>query len=243
MTRLEINDLHVTVEGNEVLKGLNLTVNSDEVIALMGKNGSGKTTLGNVLMGHPGYEITGGSILLDGENITSLNPGERAKKGLFLSFQHPHEVKGVTISNFLRTSYNAVNDMKMNVLDFRKMLLTNMGFLGLDDKFSSRYLNEGFSGGEKKRSEMLQMMMLKPKIAIIDEADSGMDIDGLKVIAKGVDKLRKEKMGALLITHYNRILEHVKPDKVFVMADGKIVKEGGLEIVEKLEKEGYGWLG
>src|SRR3989338_8744125 len=230
MPRLEIKDLHVNVEGEKILKGVNLKIELGKVHALMGPNGSGKSTMANVLMGNPKYEITEGKILLDGEDITELSADERAKRGLFSSFQYPSEITGVTMSNFLRTAYNSVKKTNANVIDFHRMLKDRMKELDMDPNFSKRYINEGFSGGEKKRAEILQMVVLEPKYAILDETDSGTDVDALKIIASGINKAKeKTNMGILIITHYNRILQYIDVDKVTIMMNGKIVKEGGEE--------------
>ncbi len=237
---LSIKDLHVSVEGKEILKGINLEINLNEINALMGPNGSGKSTLGCALMGHPNYKITKGQIIFNGQDITNLSVDKRARLGLFLGFQHPLEIPGVSVSNFLRTALNSISGEKISVLDFYKVLREKMDVLKIDNKFADRYLNEGFSGGEKKRAEILQLAILKPKIAILDETDSGTDIDALKTISHGINKIKQEnEMGCLLITHYNRILNYVKPDKVHVMIDGKIVKSGGPELALELEEKGY----
>ena len=239
---LEVKNLHVEFKGKEILKGLNLKLEKGVVHALMGPNGSGKSTLSYVIMGHPSYEITSGEILLDGKNILALAPNERAKLGLFLSFQNPTEIEGVKISTFLRQAYNAINRKKLSLLEFQELLEKRAGELGIPREFLSRYLNKGFSGGEKKKAEILQLLVLNPKIGILDETDSGLDIDSLKLVAKGINKfMRKDKI-VLIITHYKRILEHVKPEKVSIMLDGKIVHEGSGEIVNKLEEKGYSWL-
>lgn len=244
---LEIQDLHVAVEGQAILKGVTLSVKSGEMHAIMGPNGSGKSTLCYALMGHPNYEITGGKVLFDGQDITAMAVDERARLGLFLGFQYPREVPGVTFGNFMRTAVNAVakaRDAKskpVGVVPFYHIMERETGALKMDKKFIARSLNEGFSGGEKKRAEIVQMAVLKPRIALLDEIDSGLDIDALKIVARGIETVRKESgTGVLLITHYQRILDHVRPDFVHVMAGGKIVKSGGFEVVELLEKEGYG---
>ena len=237
---LIIEDLHVSLDDKEILKGINLTIKKGEVVALMGPNGSGKTTLGNVLMGSPKYKITKGKILLNGEDITNANPEVRAKKGLFLSFQYPAEISGVTLSNFLRTALNTLRGNNISVLDFYKLLKEKMSMLKMDEIFARRYLNEGFSGGEKKKAEILQLAVLEPKFAIIDEVDSGTDVDAMKVLSEGINKLKKEKnMGVLIITHYNRILEYIKPDRVIILVNGKFSKEGDYTLAHNVEKIGY----
>lgn len=243
---LEIKDLHVEVDGKKILKGVNLKLEKGKVHALMGPNGSGKSTLANVIMGHPKYEITKGKILLNGEDITELPSDKRAKLGLFLSFQYPSEIEGVTISNFLRTALNNLRKEKelekISVLDFRNLLKEKLALLKMDENFSERYLNQGFSGGEKKRSEILQLAVLEPKAAILDESDSGTDIDALRVIASNINNFADKDKIILIITHYKRIFEHVKLEKLSVMIDGKIAIEGGPELVDQLEERGYGWI-
>src|SRR6201997_4089394 len=230
MALLKLENLHVALEdGTEIVKGVDLAVHSNQVHAVMGPNGSGKSTLAYALMGHPAYEITEGQILFDGEDLTELQADERAQRGLFLAFQYPHAVPGVTVTSFLRSAINAI----------RKELLEQMDRLKVSRELASRYLNDGFSGGEKKRVEILQMAMLKPRIAILDETDSGLDIDALRVVASGVNELVGPEMGALVITHYQRILNYVKPDHVHVFVDGRIVESGGPELAEKLEADGY----
>ncbi len=242
MAVLEIKDLHASVEGKEILKGVNLKLELGKVNALMGPNGSGKSTLSSVLMGHPKYEVTKGQILFNGEDITNLAPDERAKKGLFLSFQYPKEISGVTITSFLRTALSSVKGEKVSPIKFKKLIEEKMQLLKMDEKFLTRYLNEGFSGGEKKRAEILQMLVLDPKLAVLDETDSGLDIDALKAVSEGVNAFMNQDKCILIITHYKRILEFIKPDKLFIMIDGKIAMEGTGELVDKLEEKGYGWI-
>src|SRR6187401_575 len=248
MALLEIKNLHVSHEegGTEIVKGVNLAVDTNEVHAIMGPNGSGKSTLAYALMGHPAYEITEGEILLDGENVVDLSADERAQRGLFLAFQYPHAVPGVTIASFLRSAVNATRKARnggvedpVPVPEFRKELMAAMESLDVSRELAGRYLNDGFSGGEKKRVEILQMAILKPRIAVLDETDSGLDIDALRIVAGGVKGLVGPDMGALVITHYQRILDYIKPDFVHVFVDGRIVEEGGPELAQKLEAEGY----
>ncbi|CAC6089316.1 iron-sulfur cluster assembly ATPase SufC [Staphylococcus aureus] len=241
---LEIKDLHVSIEDKEILKGVNLTINTDEIHAIMGPNGTGKSTLSSAIMGHPSYEVTKGEVLLDGVNILELEVDERAKAGLFLAMQYPSEITGVTNADFMRSAINAKREegQEINLMQFIKKLDKNMDFLDIDKDMAQRYLNEGFSGGEKKRNEILQLMMLEPKIAILDEIDSGLDIDALKVVSKGINQMRGENFGALMITHYQRLLNYITPDKVHVMYAGKVVKSGGPELAKRLEEEGYEWV-
>ncbi len=243
--KLEIIDLHVEVDGKEIIKGVTLTFYPGKVHALMGPNGSGKSTLAHALMGHPKYKITTGKILLDGEDITDAKPEARAQKGLFLSFQYPSEISGVTISTFLRTAVNNLREKKSlaahSVVDFHKLLKEKMAQLKIDPSFSKRYLNEGFSGGEKKRMEMLQLSMLEPRYALLDETDSGLDVDALKTVAEGIEKVRKDlETGIIVITHYTRFLEYLKPDTISVLFNGKIIKSGHYELAQQIEKEGFG---
>ncbi len=240
MADLEIRNLHVRIEEREILRGVDLAIDRGEVHALMGPNGSGKSTLANTLLGHPSYEITEGLILFKGQDITEAEPHERAKAGLFLAFQYPVAIPGVSVANFLRMAINAKRDEPINVKEFRTQLQHAIELLDVDRSFTSRHLNDGFSGGEKKRAEILQMAMLKPDVAILDETDSGLDIDALRTVAEGVEKLHSEQgLGALIITHYQRILHYIKPQFVHIMLDGRIVLEGGVELVERLEREGY----
>jgi Fe-S cluster assembly ATP-binding protein len=244
---LKLENLHVALEdGTEIVKGVDLEVATNEVHAIMGPNGSGKSTLAYALMGHPSYEITEGRLLLDGEDVTELAADERAQRGLFLAFQYPHAIPGVTVTSFMRSAINAVRkarnggvDDPIAIPEFRKDLLGQMDRLKVSRELASRYLNDGFSGGEKKRVEILQMAMLKPRIAVLDETDSGLDIDALRVVASGVNELVGPEMGALVITHYQRILDYVTPDHVHVFVGGRIVESGGAELAKKLEKEGY----
>jgi Fe-S cluster assembly ATP-binding protein len=244
---LELNNLHVALEdGTEIVKGVDLRVNTNETHAVMGPNGSGKSTLAYALMGHPAYEITEGEILFDGESLVEMEADERAQRGLFLAFQYPHAVPGVTVTSFLRSALNSIRkarndgaDDPVSIPEFRRELMAQMERLKVSRELASRYLNEGFSGGEKKRVEILQMAMLKPRIAILDETDSGLDIDALRVVAQGVKELVGPAMGAIVITHYQRILNYIEPDFVHVFMDGRIVEEGGPELAHKLEAEGY----
>ena len=239
MSNLQIKNLHASINGEPILKGVNLEIDLGKVHALMGPNGSGKSTLANVLMGNPKYEITEGRIILDGKDITECSPDERAKLGAFLSFQYPAEITGVTLSNFLRTAYNAIHEKKKDVLQFHQHLKEKMKELQMDDLFSKRYLNEGFSGGEKKRSEILQMAVLNPKYAILDETDSGLDADAIRIVGENVNKMRGPQKGILIITHYYRILNYITPDQVSIMIDGKIVKTGGKELALEIEEQGF----
>jgi Fe-S cluster assembly ATP-binding protein len=242
---LEIRDLRVSVEDREILEGVDLTVRQGEVHALMGPNGSGKSTLAGVIMGRPGYLVTGGDVRFEGESILALTPDDRARRGLFLAFQYPVEVPGVSVVNFLRSAYNALKnpsddeDKKISALAFRKLMKEKMGLVGVDDDMVRRYLNQGFSGGEKKRMETLQLAVLEPEIAILDETDSGLDIDALKAVAGGINQLRGPGLGLLLITHYQRILNYVTPDRVHVLMGGRVVRSGGPELARELEEKGY----
>ncbi|MFN8587496.1 MAG: Fe-S cluster assembly ATPase SufC [Candidatus Eisenbacteria bacterium] len=251
---LSVKDLHVAVEGKEILKGLSLEISKGEIHAIMGPNGSGKSTFANTLMGHPKYEVTGGEILFRGESILEMETDERARAGLFMAFQYPVAIPGLTFASFLRAALNARiapsagEDGKMPTRkgiapkEFRALMLEKMALLKMDEKFATRYLNDGFSGGEKKRAEILQMALLKPAIAIMDETDSGLDIDALRIVSEGVNTLAGPDMGVLVITHYNRILNYIKPHKVHVMVDGRIVTSGGPEMALELEAKGYDWV-
>jgi Fe-S cluster assembly ATP-binding protein len=256
---LEIRDLRVNVEGKEILRGVNLTVEQGEVHALMGPNGSGKSTLAYSIMGHPGYEVVGGEVIWKDQNILELAPDERSRLGLFLAFQYPVSIPGVTVANFLRTAINARLKAQepdgahgplvasgatgrtkgISIPEFRKLMMSKMKMLGMDPAFAGRYLNEGFSGGEKKRNEILQMAMLEPQIAILDETDSGLDIDALKIVAEGVNRLLGPNMGALVITHYQRLLDYIKPQRISILFEGRVVVTGGAELALELERTGY----
>jgi Fe-S cluster assembly ATP-binding protein len=236
---LEIHDLHASVEGKEILTGIDLTVRQGEIHALMGPNGSGKSTLANVLMGRPGYAVTRGEIRFKGEDVLSLTPDQRAQRGLFLAFQYPTEVPGVSVVNFLRTAYKAVKGEDISALAFRKHMKEKMNLLDVEDSMVQRYVNQGFSGGEKKKNEVLQLAVLEPEIAILDETDSGLDIDSLKAVATGISELAGPDLGVLVITHYQRILNYITPDRVHVMMSGRIVKTGGPELAHELEQKGY----
>ncbi len=246
MAELEIRNLHVQAEDKEILKGLDLEVEKGRIHALMGPNGSGKSTLANAIMGHPGLEITEGTITFKGEDITEAAPDERSRMGLFMAFQYPVAIPGVTVAKYLRMIVNAHREAQgeepIKLKDFRKQTEEAMQLTNIPKEFSSRYLNDGFSGGEKKRMEVLQLAMLRPEMSVLDETDSGLDIDALQVVAEGVNKNAGPDMGVLIITHYQRILHLIKPDAVHVLFDGRIVKEGGPELVEQLEAKGYGWI-
>ncbi len=239
---LEIQNLHVRIEEREILHGVNLTVKKGETHALMGPNGSGKSTLANTLMGNPNYEVTEGKILLNGEDLTEADPDERARAGLFMAFQYPATIPGVSVANFLRMAVNARREEPIKVKEFGQILGKNMELLKIDRAFTSRYLNEGFSGGEKKRAEILQLAMLAPDFAVLDETDSGLDIDALRIVSDGVNALREQERGFLIITHYTRILGYVRPEFVHIMIDGRIVREGGPELADELEDKGYEWV-
>ena len=246
MADLEIRNLHVRTEDKDILKGLDLEVEKGKIHALMGPNGSGKSTLANAIMGHPAYQITDGMIRFKGEDITHASPEERSRAGLFMAFQYPVAIPGVTVTKFLRMAINAHREQTgedpIKLKDFRKTVTEAMALANIPEDFSSRYLNDGFSGGEKKRMEILQLALLRPEIAVLDETDSGLDIDALSVVADGVNRYAGPDMGVLIITHYQRILHLVKPDSVHVMFEGRIVKQGGPELVDQLEEKGYGWI-
>jgi Fe-S cluster assembly ATP-binding protein len=245
---LEIRNLHVNVEGQPILNGVNLVVRQGEVHALMGPNGSGKSTLSNTIMGHPAYEVTAGQIIFDGVDLLDLETDERSRMGLFMAFQYPVAIPGVTVANFLRNAINArrkvdnPEDKGIPIPQFRKLMVEKMDMLQMDHSFGGRYLNEGFSGGEKKRAEILQMAILQPKIAIMDETDSGLDIDALRIVSEGVNKLHNADLGVLVITHYQRILNYIQPQFVHIMLDGRIVESGGPDLALHLEEQGYDWL-
>ncbi len=240
---LKIENLHVTREGKEIVKGVSLEIPAGEIHALMGPNGSGKSSLANALAGHPKYTITSGSVIVDGEDITALKPDEKAKRGLFLSMQYPPEIPGVTVAHFLRVMTTAARQKPVSVAEFRVILKEKIEALKIDPAFMQRSLNEGFSGGEKKRMEILQLALLEPKYAVLDETDSGLDVDALEIVTNGIAKARSAEMGTLLITHYTRILKHLVPDRVHVLVDGMIVRSGGPELAEQIEREGYAFLG
>lgn len=244
MATLEIKNLHVEIDGKEILKGVNLIINTNEVHAIMGPNGTGKSTLASAIMGHPKYVVTKGEVLIDGANVLEMEVDERALAGLFLGMQYPSEIPGVTNADFLRSAINArrTEGNEISIMKFIRELDKTMEFLEMPEEMSQRYLNEGFSGGEKKRNEILQMMMIKPTFGILDEIDSGLDIDALKVVSKGINQMRGEGFGCLMITHYQRLLNYITPDKVHVMMQGKVVKSGGAELAQRLEAEGYEWI-
>lgn len=241
---LTIKDLHVEIEGKEILKGVNLEIKAGEFHAVMGPNGTGKSTLSAAIMGHPKYEVTKGEIILDGEDVLEMEVDERAKAGLFLAMQYPSEISGVTNAEFLRSSINARRGEgnEISLMKFIREMDSKMDVLEMDQDMSQRYVNEGFSGGEKKRNEILQLMMLQPKFAILDEIDSGLDIDALKIVSKGINEMRNEDFGCLIITHYQRLLNYITPDHVHVMMQGRVVKSGGPELAHRLEAEGYDWI-
>src|SRR5512143_502429 len=248
MSQLEIKDLHVSIDGKEILKGVNLTAKQGEIHAIMGPNGTGKATLAYTLMGHPSYKVTDGTVRFKDQGLLGLEPDERSRLGIFLAFQYPVAISGVTVANFLRTAVNArrraknKEDKGMPIPEFRKMLKEKMELLKMDQSFAGRYLNEGFSGGEKKRAEILQMATLKPEIAILDETDSGLDIDALRVVSDGVNALTGPDLGVIVITHYQRLLNYIKPDVVHVMMGGRIVESGGADLALSLEEHGYDWI-
>nr|WP_304442420.1 MULTISPECIES: Fe-S cluster assembly ATPase SufC [unclassified Sporosarcina] len=244
MAILEIKDLHVRIEDKEILKGVTLTINTNEIHAIMGPNGTGKSTLASAIMGHPKYEVTSGSIMLDGEDVLAMEVDERARAGLFLAMQYPSEITGVTNADFLRSGVNARREEgdEISLMKFIREMDSKMEVLEMQEDMATRYLNEGFSGGEKKRNEILQLMMLKPKFAVLDEIDSGLDIDALKIVSNGINQMRGEGFGCLIITHYQRLLDYIEPDKVHIIMQGKIVKTGGSELAKKLEVEGYDWI-
>ena len=248
MSQLEIKNLHVSIDGKEILKGLDLTIEQGKVHAIMGPNGTGKSTLAYTLMGHPSYEVTEGEVVFKGQNILELEPDERSRLGIFLAFQYPVAIPGVTVANFLRTAINSrrragsPEDKGIPIPEFRKMLKEKMSMLKMDQNFAGRYLNDGFSGGEKKRAEILQMATLQPEIAILDETDSGLDIDALRIVSEGVNALMNKDMGVLVITHYQRLLNYIKPDYVHVMLGGRIVESGDADLALHLEEHGYDWV-
>jgi Fe-S cluster assembly ATP-binding protein len=251
---LIIKNLHVSIDGQEILKGVDLEINKGEIHAIMGPNGSGKSTLANTLMGHPAYEVTEGEIWFKGQNVIELAPDERSRLGLFLAFQYPSSIPGVSVANFLRTAINSRRaksegssnghgqEKGISMRDFRNKLREKMAMLQMDQSFASRYINEGFSGGEKKRMEILQMAMLQPEVAIMDETDSGLDIDALRIVAEGVNQLMSPELAVLVITHYQRILNYIKPDHVHILVNGRIVMSGGSELALQLEEKGYDWV-
>jgi len=248
MSQLEIKNLHVNIEGKEILKGLDLTIEQGKVHAIMGPNGTGKSTLAYTLMGHPSYEVTEGEVIFKGQNILELEPDERSRLGIFLAFQYPVAIPGVTVANFLRTALNSrrraenPEDKGIPIPEFRKLLKEKMAMLKVDQAFAGRYLNDGFSGGEKKRAEILQMATLQPEIAILDETDSGLDIDALRIVSEGVNALLSKDLGVLVITHYQRLLNYIKPDYVHIMLGGRIVESGGADLALHLEEKGYDWV-
>ncbi|MFD2705501.1 Fe-S cluster assembly ATPase SufC [Salibacterium lacus] len=241
---LKIQDLHVEIDGSEIIKGLDLEINGGEIHAIMGPNGTGKSTLASAIMGHPRYDITQGSVSLDGKDVLEMEVDERAHAGMFLAMQYPSEISGVTNSDFMRSAINSGREEgdEISLMKFIKKMDSKMDDLEIDQSFSQRYLNEGFSGGEKKRNEILQLLMLEPRIAILDEIDSGLDIDALKVVSKGINTMKSPDFGCLIITHYQRLLNYITPDKVHVMMQGRVVKSGGAELAQRLEDEGYDWI-
>lgn len=240
MKTLELKNIHASIGDKKILRGIDLSVNEGEICVLLGPNGAGKSTISNVIMGNPKYGVTDGMITLNGESILELGPDERAKKGIFMSFQHPVEIEGITLSNFLRTSYNMIKGTDLKVGDFQKLIKEKMDELGMDPKFRTRSLNVGFSGGEKKRSEILQLVLFEPDFAILDEIDSGLDVDALKIVSENIMNVaKKKKVGILIITHYNKILQYLKPDKVFVVKSGKIVESGDFQLAKRIEEKGF----
>jgi len=246
MRMLEIKNLHASVDGSEILHGVTLKINRGEIHAVMGPNGSGKSTMAKVLAGHQGYEVTKGEVLLQGRDLFSLSPEERAREGIFLGFQYPVEIPGVSNMYFLKTALNEIRKHRgleeLDAMDFLAMVKEKMKMVNIDESLANRSVNEGFSGGEKKRNEIFQMLVLEPKLAILDETDSGLDIDALKIVANGVNSFRREDRAILLVTHYQRLLSYITPDRVHVLLDGRIVKSGGKELALELEEKGYGWL-
>lgn len=240
---LKIENLRTEIDEKEILKGINLTVNAGEVHVIMGPNGAGKSTLAYTLMGHPNYDVIEGSALLEGEDLLSMKVDQRAKNGIFLSFQYPEVIPGITVENFLRTAKNAVSSRKQSVVIFKKQLQQKMEELGIDGSYANRYLNEGFSGGEKKKNEILQMKVLDPKVAILDETDSGLDVDAIRVVAEGVNQFAGEDNAIIIITHYNKLLDYIKPDFVHILKDGKIVQTGGVELAQAIDEEGFAAVG
>jgi len=239
---LVLRDVHVAIDSKEIVKGVSLTVREGEIHALMGPNGSGKSTLANTIMGHPRYTVTGGDIIFRGESVIGMTPDERARRGLFLSLQYPTAIPGVTMVNFLRRAVNAGRETEMPVREFRTLLTEKMKLLKVDQEFARRYVNDGFSGGEKKKAEILQMGILQPRLALLDETDSGLDVDALRTVAEGVNAVAGPEMGVLIITHYQRILNYIKPDFVHVLAEGRLIKSGGADLAVEIESRGYDWL-
>ena len=236
---LKIENLKTTIDDKEILKGINLEVNSGDVHVIMGPNGAGKSTLAYTLMGHPGYDVTEGSVQLEGEDLLSMKVDERAKNGIFLSFQYPEVIPGITVENFLRTAKNAVSQRKQSVLAFKKLLSKSMSDLGIDESYAGRYLNEGFSGGEKKKNEILQMKVLSPRVAILDETDSGLDVDAIRVVAEGVSQFADDSNAIIIITHYNKLLDYIQPDFVHILKDGKIIRTGDVSLAKTIDEEGF----
>lgn len=237
---LEIKQLKAAIEGKEILKGVDLVVNKGEIHVIMGPNGAGKSTLANALMGHPSYDVTGGSMAFEGEDLEEMKVDERARKGLFLSFQYPEEIPGITVESFLRTAKSTIKDKKISVLAFKKQLNEKMAQLGIHENYANRYLNVGFSGGEKKKNEILQMAILEPKLAILDETDSGLDVDAIRIVAEGVNQFASGDNAILIITHYNKLLDYIKPDYVHILKEGRIIRTGGIELAETIDREGFG---